>query len=124
MSFSCIHSSGRLFLTLTLINKDLATRILAAWYLLGQDSGYPDVNFNAWTGGGSHVNVQGDHATYDILRSPLSRIILKSLYALQSHPPNRRCICCTLKKHQQCTTAERTEEHCDHWVRRGAVLER
>lgn len=71
MSFSCLHFSRRLFLTLTLIYKDLATRILAAWYLLGQDSGYPDVNFNAWTGGGSHVNVQGDHATYDILTPPL-----------------------------------------------------
>ena len=41
----------------------MAVRILAAYYLLGQDSGYPAVNFNAWNGGGSHVNVQGDHAT-------------------------------------------------------------
>lgn len=41
----------------------MAVRILAAYYLLDQDSGYPAVNFNAWNGGGSHVNVQGDHAT-------------------------------------------------------------
>ncbi|KAG6911800.1 hypothetical protein DXG01_000047 [Tephrocybe rancida] len=43
---------------------DMALRILAAWYLLGQDSGYPSVNFNAWNingGVNTHVNVQGDH---------------------------------------------------------------
>lgn len=40
----------------------MATRILAAWYLLGQDSGYPATNFNAWNAGaGQHVNVQGNH---------------------------------------------------------------
>lgn len=33
---------------------DMVTRILAAWYRLGQDSGYPNVNFNA--------NVAGNHA--------------------------------------------------------------
>ncbi|KAI0508883.1 glycoside hydrolase family 3 protein [Xylaria bambusicola] len=32
---------------------DMARRILAAWYLVGQDSGYPGVNLNA--------NVQGSH---------------------------------------------------------------
>ncbi|KAB5593843.1 Glycoside hydrolase family 3 protein [Ceratobasidium theobromae] len=45
---------------------DLATRILAAWYLLGQDSGYPAVNFDSWNindGFNQHVNVQGDHAS-------------------------------------------------------------
>lgn len=31
-------------------------------YLLGQDSGYPAVNFNSWTSSsGSHVDVQGTH---------------------------------------------------------------
>ncbi|KAG8810290.1 hypothetical protein FRC17_002991 [Serendipita sp. 399] len=45
---------------------DLATRILASYYYLGQDSGYPSVNFNSWqSGGGSHVNVQGDHKNSD-----------------------------------------------------------
>ncbi|KAI1358193.1 glycoside hydrolase superfamily [Xylaria arbuscula] len=34
---------------------DMARRILAAWYLLGQDSSYPSVNLNA--------NVQGTHKT-------------------------------------------------------------
>ncbi|KAI0735313.1 beta-glucosidase [Earliella scabrosa] len=38
---------------------DMATRILAAWYMLGQDEGYPKVNFNSWLPlFGSHVNVQ------------------------------------------------------------------
>ena len=45
--------------------QDMATRILAGWYLLGQDSGYPDTNFNSWISLlGSHVNVQADHASY------------------------------------------------------------
>ena len=45
--------------------QDMATRILAGWYLLGQDSGYPDTNFNSWISFlGSHVNVQADHASY------------------------------------------------------------
>ncbi|KAI0429437.1 glycoside hydrolase superfamily [Xylaria sp. FL1042] len=34
---------------------DMVRRILASWYLLGQDSGYPGVNINA--------NVQGTHKT-------------------------------------------------------------
>ncbi|ODQ52709.1 beta-glucosidase [Saitoella complicata NRRL Y-17804] len=28
---------------------DMATRILAAWYYMGQDNDYPEVNFNSWT---------------------------------------------------------------------------
>lgn len=61
----------------------MALRILAAWwadidlsmynlplifiyrYLMGQDSGFPAVNFNAWNINGginTHVNVQADHA--------------------------------------------------------------
>lgn len=46
--------------------QDLATRILAAWYLLGQDTGYPAVNFDAWnlnSAVNTHVNVQGNHAS-------------------------------------------------------------
>jgi beta-glucosidase len=62
----------------------MATRILAGWYLLKQDSGYPTTNFDctctsvvilcdrtitdvilAWNAGkGSHVDVQGNHARY------------------------------------------------------------
>ena len=34
---------------------DMVTRILAAWYMLGQDSGYPSINLN--------LDVQGTHKT-------------------------------------------------------------
>jgi beta-glucosidase len=45
---------------------DMATRILASWYLLGQDSpDYPTTNFNAFVpldeATNEHVDVQGDH---------------------------------------------------------------
>jgi beta-glucosidase-like glycosyl hydrolase len=44
---------------------DMAERILAAWYLLGQDSGYPKPNFNAFfpldEATNEHVDVQDDH---------------------------------------------------------------
>jgi beta-glucosidase len=44
---------------------DMAERIMAAYYLTGQDKGYPEVNFNSWTPDGpenEHVDVQGNHA--------------------------------------------------------------
>jgi beta-glucosidase len=41
---------------------DMVTRILAAWYLTGQDSGYPAVAFSSWNGGSSGLQVQKDHA--------------------------------------------------------------
>ncbi|KAL2214655.1 glycoside hydrolase family 3 protein [Sarocladium strictum] len=37
---------------------DMATRILAAWYRLGQNSGYPNVNFNANVAGNHKENVR------------------------------------------------------------------
>ncbi|KAF5355704.1 hypothetical protein D9756_003946 [Leucocoprinus leucothites] len=58
---------------------DMATRILAAWYLVGQNSGYPSTNFNAWnTGAGQHVNVQGNHK--ELIRSidAASTVLLKN----------------------------------------------
>lgn len=42
---------------------DMATRILAAWYLLGQDQGYPEVTFSSWNGGKATVDVTADHAS-------------------------------------------------------------
>ncbi|KAL4966684.1 beta-glucosidase [Aspergillus stella-maris] len=36
---------------------DMVTRILAAWYLLGQDADYPPVAFSSWDGGATSVNV-------------------------------------------------------------------
>ncbi|KUJ06714.1 glycoside hydrolase [Mollisia scopiformis] len=43
---------------------DMVTRILASWYLVGQDSGYPTVKgWSSWNGGKGGPNVQGDHKT-------------------------------------------------------------
>ncbi|KAF7310068.1 Glycoside hydrolase family 3 protein [Mycena indigotica] len=60
---------------------DLATRILAAWYLVGQDSGFPAVNFDAWNAGSSfnqHVNVQGNHGTLIRQIDAASTVLLKN----------------------------------------------
>ena len=46
---------------------NMATRILAAWYLTGQQSGYPPVTWSSWNGGAGGPNVQGTHST--IVRS-------------------------------------------------------
>ncbi|KAG8701289.1 hypothetical protein FRC08_004183 [Ceratobasidium sp. 394] len=44
---------------------DMATRIIAGWYLAGQEKGYPAVNFDTSTVDSGplnlHVDVQGDH---------------------------------------------------------------
>jgi hypothetical protein len=34
---------------------DMVKRILASWYLLGQDKGYPSVQFNSWKIGNKDV---------------------------------------------------------------------
>ncbi|KAJ0417604.1 glycoside hydrolase superfamily [Aspergillus carlsbadensis] len=36
---------------------DMVTRILAGWYLTGQDKGHPPVAFSSWDGGAASVNV-------------------------------------------------------------------
>ncbi|KAF5311920.1 hypothetical protein D9619_003054 [Psilocybe cf. subviscida] len=62
--------------------NDMATRILAAWYLLGQDSGYPAVNFDAWSQGNSinkHVNVQADHKNVIRDIGAQSTVLLKNV---------------------------------------------
>lgn len=41
----------------------MSQRVLAAWYLLGQDQGYPPVLFSSWNGGAGGPNVQGTHKT-------------------------------------------------------------
>ena len=40
---------------------DMVRRILAAWYLVGQDSGYPTASFNSWKS--ETHDVQGTHKT-------------------------------------------------------------
>ena len=45
---------------------DMATRVVAAWYFLKQDVGYPETNFDTFDSSDSahnlHVNVQGAHS--------------------------------------------------------------
>ncbi|KAF8898513.1 glycoside hydrolase family 3 protein [Infundibulicybe gibba] len=60
---------------------DLALRILAAWYLLGQDTGFPAVNFNAWNlnaAGNTHANVQADHKNVIRAIGSASTVLLKN----------------------------------------------
>ncbi|KAI0702482.1 glycoside hydrolase family 3 protein [Cytidiella melzeri] len=60
---------------------DMATRILAAWYLLGQDKNFPPVNFDSKDSSSSinqHVNVQGDHASLIRTIGAASTILLKN----------------------------------------------
>lgn len=40
---------------------DMVKRILASWYLVGQDKGYPTASFNSWKIGSQ--NVGGNHKT-------------------------------------------------------------
>lgn len=40
---------------------DMVRRILASWYYLGQDKGYPRTTINSWKGGTGGPNVQGEH---------------------------------------------------------------
>ncbi|KAI0335394.1 beta-glucosidase [Cubamyces sp. BRFM 1775] len=73
---------------------DMATRILAAWYMLGQDSGYPAVNFNSWLSFlGQNVNVQGDHANIIRTIGGASAVLLKNTgNVLPLHAPKSMAI--------------------------------
>ncbi|KAI0094594.1 glycoside hydrolase family 3 protein [Irpex rosettiformis] len=60
---------------------DMATRILAAWYLLGQDQDFPTVNFNSKDANSNinkHVNVQGNHASLIRTIGAASTVLLKN----------------------------------------------
>ena len=70
--------------------EDMATRIVAAWFAMGQDSDYPDVNFNAFSPNGTinkHVDVQEDH--YQLIRKigAASTVLLKNLGSLPLRHP-------------------------------------
>ncbi|KIP12630.1 glycoside hydrolase family 3 protein [Phlebiopsis gigantea 11061_1 CR5-6] len=59
--------------------ENLATRILAGWYLLGQDQNYPAVNFDSWDSSqGTHVNVSADHASLIRTIGAASTVLLKN----------------------------------------------
>ncbi|KAF8649775.1 hypothetical protein AX16_005541 [Volvariella volvacea WC 439] len=60
---------------------DMALRILAAWYLLGQDQDFPPVNFHAWNLNdpfNKHVNVQGNHKELIREIGKASTVLLKN----------------------------------------------
>ncbi|ESK98422.1 glycoside hydrolase family 3 protein [Moniliophthora roreri MCA 2997] len=62
--------------------NDLATRILAAWYLLKQDSGFPAVNFDSWNINNpvnQHKNVQGNHKELIRQIAAASTVLLKNV---------------------------------------------
>ncbi|KAK8865976.1 hypothetical protein IAR55_001126 [Kwoniella newhampshirensis] len=61
---------------------DMAERIVAAWFLTGQDSGYPEVNYDSFRRGGSndtHVDVRDDH--YKLIQhiGASSAVLLKNV---------------------------------------------
>ncbi|CAE6537469.1 unnamed protein product [Rhizoctonia solani] len=61
---------------------DMAERIVAAWYLVGQDKGFPDLSFDAFRPLGPinrHIDVQEDH--YKIVREmgAASTVLLKNV---------------------------------------------
>lgn len=57
---------------------DMVTRILAAWYLVGQNEGYPPVAFSSWDGGKANVNVTDNHAAVAYAVARDSIVLLKN----------------------------------------------
>ncbi|OBT87077.1 hypothetical protein VE02_05029 [Pseudogymnoascus sp. 03VT05] len=57
---------------------DMVERILASWYYLGQDAGYPKVGWSSWNGGVGGPEVQGEHkiVARDIARDGI--VLLKN----------------------------------------------
>ncbi|WVQ85263.1 hypothetical protein IAT38_007428 [Cryptococcus sp. DSM 104549] len=61
---------------------DMAQRIMAAYYLLGQDNDYPDVNYYGFSTLGSnnsHIDVREDHDTIVQHMGAASTILLKNV---------------------------------------------
>lgn len=57
---------------------DMVTRVLAAWYLVGQDQGYPPVAFSSWNGGQANVNVTSNHKDIARVVARDSIVLLKN----------------------------------------------
>jgi hypothetical protein len=69
----------------------MATRILAAWYFVGQDQGYPETNIYSWNLSdprNKQVNVRDDHAKYVIPTHHTQA--LRLTYPLQYRARNRQ----------------------------------
>lgn len=92
--FKIALGSGTTYFGQTLINAvnsgsvpvsridNMATRILAAWYLTGQDSGFPATNFdgrNLNDPFNKHVNVQGDHKNIIRATGAAGTVLLKNV---------------------------------------------
>ncbi|KAK1148089.1 hypothetical protein N8T08_010727 [Aspergillus melleus] len=58
--------------------NDMVTRILAGWYLVGQDQGYPEVAFSSWDGGKANVDVTEDHGSIARTVARDSIVLLKN----------------------------------------------
>ncbi|TRM61488.1 glycoside hydrolase family 3 protein [Schizophyllum amplum] len=61
--------------------SDMALRILASWYYLGQDEGYPETNFYAWDlndPSNQHIDVQADHGSLIREIGAASTVLLKN----------------------------------------------
>jgi len=86
MSEARVDDMGRISMS-TFNNSltwSLATRILAGWYLMGQDSpSYPETNFNAFypldEATNEHVDVQDDHAELVRQIGASSTVLLKNI---------------------------------------------
>ncbi|KAJ7085590.1 hypothetical protein C8R44DRAFT_752837 [Mycena epipterygia] len=90
---------------LLLLLTNLTTQVtcaLAAWYMLGQDKDYPDVNFSQLTDAtflngelvNEHVNVQGDHYKVICEIGAASTILLKNTNgALPLQVKNIKWVC-------------------------------
>ncbi|KAJ5776805.1 hypothetical protein N7520_000051 [Penicillium odoratum] len=58
---------------------NMVTRILAAWYLVGQDEDYPEVAFSSWNGVNASVDVTDDHGS-------VARVVARdSIILLRNH---------------------------------------
>lgn len=57
---------------------DMVTRVLAGWYLVGQDQEYPKVAFSSWNGGKANVDVTAGHGSVARTVARDSIVLLKN----------------------------------------------
>lgn len=88
----------------------MTQRIIAAWYLTGQDEHFPAVNFNAFNRSdpetNAHIDVQDDHYKYDALVSCITIVCHSNLTLTWFYPKARSRDRCSFN----CFAQER-EEH-------------